>query len=142
MADRPGIARGYAVRDGTVACDEAARNTGRTVKVATGRGADGAGWDAAPAETTPHMRRGVDGMKAAATNTASMNAAATTTKTASGMKATATVKTTTTVEATAATTVETTATTTVETTAATTVEAATPATVKAAAATSAAGRLG
>jgi hypothetical protein len=98
-----GIAQGYAVRDGSVACDEAVRN-GRM------------GLEAARAVTASPARRGVQGMKAAATM-----------KTASGTKATAAVET-----ATAA-TVETTAPATVETTAPATVETAAPAAMKTAA---------
>jgi hypothetical protein len=104
MAYRTGVALHHAVRHGAVACDEAVRNAGLTMiavgRVASGEGVGGMGLEAAHAVTASPARRGVEGMKAAAT------------KTASGMKATATVETTTTatVETTPATTVETTAT--------------------------------
>jgi hypothetical protein len=104
MAYRTGVALHHAVRHGAVACDEAVRNAGLTMiavgRVASGEGVGGMGLEAARAVTASPARRGVEGMKAAAT------------KTASGMKATATVETTTTatVETTPATTVETTAT--------------------------------
>jgi hypothetical protein len=125
MAYRTGIAQGCAVRDGAVACDEAVRNAGPTMiavaRIATGVGAGGTGLEAARAVTASPARRGVEGMKAAATKTASgMKAtAATTMKTATGTKATATVETATaaTVETTTTATVETTTTATVETTA-------------------------
>jgi hypothetical protein len=81
-------------------------------RIATGVGAGGMGLEAAHAVTASPARRGVEGMKAAAT------------KTACGMKATATVETTTaTVETTTA-TVETTTTATVETATTATVETA------------------
>ena len=111
MAYRTGIAQGCAVRDGAAACDEAVRNAGPTMiavaRVATGVGAGGTGLEAARAVTASPARRGVEGMKAAAT------------KTASGTKATATVETTTpaTVETATPATVETATTATVETTA-------------------------
>jgi hypothetical protein len=104
MAYRTGVALHHAVRHGAVACDEAVRNAGLTMiavgRVASGEGVGGMGLEAARAVTASPARRGVEGMKAAAT------------KTASGMKTTATVETTTTatVETTPATTVETTAT--------------------------------
>jgi hypothetical protein len=104
MAYRTGVALHHAVRHGAVACDEAVRNAGLTMiavgRVASGEGVGGMGLEAARAVTASPARRGVEGMKAAAT------------KTARGMKATATVETTTTatVETTPATTVETTAT--------------------------------
>jgi hypothetical protein len=108
MAYRTGVALHHAVRHGAVACDEAVRNAGLTMiavgRVASGEGVGGMGLEAARAVTASPARRGVEGMKAAAT------------KTASGMKTTATVETTTTA------TVETTTTATVETTPATTVE--------------------
>jgi hypothetical protein len=103
MAYRIGVAQGYAVRDGAVACDEAVRN-GRM------------GLEAARAVTASPARRGVQGMKAAATKTASGMKATATMETASGMKATATMKTasgtkaTATVESATAATVETAAT--------------------------------
>src|SRR6266853_4262 len=101
MAYRTGVALHHAVRDGAVACDEAVRNAGPTMiavaRIATSGDAGGMGLEAASAVTASPARRGVEGMKAAAT------------KTASGMKATATVETTTsaTVETTPAATVET-----------------------------------
>jgi hypothetical protein len=127
MAYRTGVALHHAVRDGAVACDEAVRNAGPTMiavaRIATGVGAGGMGLEAARAVTASPARRGVEGMKAAAT------------KTASGMKATATVETTpaATVEAAATATVETATSATVETTPAATVETTAPATVEAAA---------
>ena len=82
MAYRIGIAQGYAVRHGAIACDEAVRNGGLTMiaavaRVATGVGAGGMGLEAAHAITASPAWRGVEGMKAP------------TTKTASGMKAAA-----------------------------------------------------
>jgi hypothetical protein len=127
MAYRTGVALHHAVRDGAVACDEAVRNAGPTMiavaRIATSGDAGGMGLEAASAVTASPARRGVEGMKAAAT------------KTASGMKATATVETTTTatVETTTSATVETTTSATVETTPAATVETTAPATVEAAA---------
>jgi hypothetical protein len=127
MAYRTGVALHHAVRDGAVACDEAVRNAGPTmiavVRIATSGDAGGMGLEAASAVTASPARRGVEGMKAAAT------------KTASGMKATATVETTpaATVEAAATATVETATSATVETTPAATVETTAPATVEAAA---------
>jgi hypothetical protein len=119
MAYRTGVALHHAVRDGAVACDEAVRNAGPTMiavaRIATSGDAGGMGLEAASAVTASPARRGVEGMKAAAT------------KTASGMKATATVETTTTA------TVETTTSATVETTPAATVETTAPATVEASA---------
>jgi hypothetical protein len=98
MAYRVGIAQGYAVRDGAVACDEAVRNAGPTMiavgRVATGEGVGGVGLEAAYAVTTSAARRGVQGMNAPTTKTTSGMKAATM-KTASGTKATATVETTT-----------------------------------------------
>jgi hypothetical protein len=128
MAYRIGIAQGYAVRDGAVACDEAVRNAGPTMiavgRVATGVRVGGVGLEAACAVTC--VRRGVEGVKASTTKTARGMEAATV-KTASGTKATATVETAaaanmeTTTSATAETaptaTVETTATATMKTTA-------------------------
>ena len=79
MAYRAGIAQGYAVRDRG---DGAVRNARLTMiavtRVATGVGAGGMGLEAAHAVTASPARRGVEGMKAP------------TTKTASGMKAAAT----------------------------------------------------
>src|SRR6266481_2999872 len=127
MAYRTGVALHHAVRDGAVACDEAMRNAGATMiavaRIATGVAAGGMGLEAASAVTASPARRGVEGMKAAAT------------KTASGMKATATVETTpaATVETTAPATVEASATAAVETTAPATVEAAATAAMKTAA---------
>ena len=119
MAYRTGVALHHAVRDGAVACDEAVRNAGATMiavaRIATSGDAGGMGLEAASAVTASPARRGVEGMKAAAT------------KTASGMKATATVETTTSA------TVETTPAATVETTAPATVEAAATAAMKTAA---------
>jgi hypothetical protein len=96
MAHRIGIAQGYAVRDGAVACDEAVRNAGPTMiavaGVATGEGVGGVGLEATYAVTG--VRRGVEGMKASTTKTTSGMKAATM-KAASGTKATATVETTT-----------------------------------------------
>jgi len=87
MAYRTGVALHHAVRDGAVACDEAVRNAGPTMiavaRIATSGDAGGMGLEAASAVTASPARRGVEGMKAAAT------------KTASGTKATATVETTT-----------------------------------------------
>jgi hypothetical protein len=98
MAYRVGIAQGYAVRDGAVACDEAVRNAGPTMiavgRVATGEGVGGVGLEAAYAVTTSAARRGVQGMNAPTTKTTSGMKAATM-KTASGTKAAATVETTT-----------------------------------------------
>ena len=101
MAYRTGVALHHAVRDGAVACDEAVRNAGPTmiavVRIATSGDAGGMGLEAASAVTASPARRGVEGMKAAATKTASgMKATATTMKTATGTKATATVETATT----------------------------------------------
>jgi hypothetical protein len=130
MAYRTGIAQGYAVRDGTAGCDGAARNAGPTTiavaGVATGVGMGRTGLEAAYAVTACAARRGVDGMKAAATKTASGMKAATM-KTASGTKATAAVETTT------AANMETAATATAETATAATVETATTAAMKTAA---------
>ena len=79
MAYRTGIAQGYAVRYGAIACDEAVRNGGLTMiavaRVTTGVGAGGMGLETAHAVTTSPARRGVEGMKAP------------TAKTSSGMKA-------------------------------------------------------
>jgi len=98
MAYRVGIAQGYAVRDGAVACDEAVRNAGPTMiavgRVATGEGVGGVGLEATYAVTTSAARRSVQGMNAPTTKTTSGMKAATM-KTASGTKATATVETTT-----------------------------------------------
>jgi len=93
------------------------------LRIATSGDAGGMGLEAARAVTASPARRGVEGMNAAAT------------KTASGMKATATVETTpaATVEAAATATVETTTSATVETAAPTTVETAATAAVEAAA---------
>ena len=81
MAYRTGIAQGYAVRYGAIACDGAVRNARPTMItgacVATGVGAGGMGLEAAHAVTASPARRGVEGMKAP------------TTKSASGMKAAA-----------------------------------------------------
>ena len=93
MAYRTGIAQGYAVRYGAIACDEAVRNGGLTmiavVRVATGVGAGGMGLEAAHAVTASPARRGVEGMKTPTTKTTSGMKAAATIKTASGTKATA-----------------------------------------------------
>jgi hypothetical protein len=98
MAYRVGIAQGYAVRDGAVACDEAVRNAGPTMiavgHVATGEGVRGVGLEATYAVTTSAARRSVQGMNAPTTKTTSGMKAATM-KTASGTKAAATVETTT-----------------------------------------------
>jgi hypothetical protein len=130
MAYRTGIAQGYAVRDGAVACDEAVRNAGPTMiavgRVATGEGVGGVGLEATYAVTTSAARRGVQGMNAPTTKTTSGMKAATM-KTASGTKATATVETTT------AANMETAATATAETATAATVETATTAAMKTAA---------
>jgi len=119
MAYRTGVALHHAVRDGAVACDEAVRNAGPTMiavaRIATSGDAGGMGLEAASAVTASPARRGVEGMKAAAT------------KTASGMKATATVETTT------AANMETAATATAETATAATVDTATTAAMKTAA---------
>jgi hypothetical protein len=128
MAYRTGVALHHAVRDGAVACDEAMRNAGATMiavaRIATGVGAGGMGLEAARAVTASPVRRGVESMKAAAT------------KTACGMKATATV------ETAAPATVETAAPATVETATTATVETATTATVETAAPAAAMARLG
>jgi hypothetical protein len=130
MAYRVGIAQGYAVRDGAVACDEAVRNAGPTMiavgHVATGEGVRGVGLEATYAVTTSAARRSVQGMNAPTTKTTSGMKAATM-KTASGTKATATVETTT------AANMETAATATAETATAATVETATTAAMKTAA---------
>jgi hypothetical protein len=134
MAYRVGIAQGYAVRDGAVACDEAVRNAGPTMiavgRVATGEGVGGVGLEATYAVTTSAARRGVQGMNAPTTKTTSGMKAATM-KTASGTKATATVETTT------AANMETAATATTETAAAATAETAAAATVETATTTAA-----
>jgi hypothetical protein len=131
MAYRVGIAQGYAVRDGAVACDEAVRNAGPAMiavgHVATGVGVRGVGLEATYGVTTSAARRSVQGMNAPTTKTTSGMKAATM-KTASGTKATATVETTT------AANMETAATATAETAAATTVETAATAAMKTAAA--------
>ena len=135
MAHRTGVALHHAARDGAVSSDEAVRNARQTMMavdgVATCVGVGGAGSEAAYAVTASPARHGVEGMKATAT------------KTASGMKATAAVETTTaaTVETTAAAAVETTAAAAVETTTAATVETA-AATVETAAPAAAMTRLG
>ena len=93
MAYRTGIAQGYAVRHGAIACDGAVRNGGLTMiavaRVATGVGAGGMGLEAAHAVTASPARRGVEGMKAPTTKTTSGMKAAATIKTAGGTKATA-----------------------------------------------------
>jgi hypothetical protein len=101
-------------------------------RIATGVGAGGMGLEAARAVTASPVRRGVESMKAAAT------------KTACGMKATATVETAApaTVETAAPATVETATTATVETATTATVETATTATVETAAPAAAMARLG
>jgi hypothetical protein len=114
MPYRTCIALRYAVRDGAVACDEAMRNARPTMiagaDAATSVGMGGMGLEAVYAVAVSPARPGVEGMKAA------------TTKTTSGMKATATM------ETAATTTVETAATTTtVETAATTAVSASAPA---------------
>ena len=95
MAYRIGIAQGYAVRDGAVACDEAVRNAGLTMiavaRVATDVG--GVRLDAAYAVTASPARRGVQGTNAPTTKTTSGMKAAATIKTASGTKATAAMET-------------------------------------------------
>ena len=97
MAYRTGVALHHAVRDGAVACDEAVRNAGRTMmavaRIATGVGAGGMGLEAAHVVTASPARRGVEGMKAAATKSASGMKATAAVKTASGMKASATMET-------------------------------------------------
>ena len=97
MAYRTSVALHHAVRDGAVACDEAVRNAGPTMiavaRIATGVGAGGMGLEAARAVTASPARRGVEGMKAAATKTASGMIATAASKTASGMKASATMET-------------------------------------------------
>ncbi len=127
MAHRTGVALHHAARDGAVSCDEAVRNARQTMMavdgVATCVGVGGAGLEAARAVTASPTRRGVEGMKAAAT------------KTASGMEATDAVETTT------ATTVETAAPR-LETTTTATVETTTPAAVETAAPAAAMTRLG
>jgi hypothetical protein len=154
MANRTGVALHHAVRDGVVACDEAVRNAGPTMiaeaRVATGGGVRGMGLEAVCAETTSPARRGVEGMTAAAMETARGTNAASV-KPATRMNATTAVETAThrteaataameatathAVEATASTTVEATAPTTVEATAPTAMETSAPATMEAAAAT-------
>ncbi|WP_084804718.1 hypothetical protein [Bradyrhizobium sp. NAS80.1] len=116
MADRIGIALGYPVRDGAVGCDEAVRNAGSNMntggRVATGEDVGRVGLEAACAETASRVWRGVKGVKASTTKTASGMKAATV-KPASGTKTTATV------EAATAPTVETATAAAVETAAAT-----------------------
>jgi hypothetical protein len=113
MPYRIGVALRYAIRDGAVACDEAVRNARPTMiagaRAATAVGMGGMGLEAVYAVAVSPARPGVEGMKAA------------TTKTTSGMKATAAVETaaTTTAETAATTTAETAATTAVETAATT-----------------------
>jgi ribonuclease E len=128
MAYRTGVALHHAARDGAVSCDEVVRNARQTMMavdgVATCVGASGAGLEAAYSVTASPTRHGVEGVKAS------------TTKTASGMKATATVETTT------AATVETAAAATVETAAPAAVETAAPAAVETAAPAAAMARLG
>ena len=115
MPYRIGVPLRHAVRDGAIACGEAVRNARPIMiagaRAATGVATGGMGLEAVCAVAVSPARPGVEGMKAA------------TTKTTSGMKATATMETaaTTTVETAAATTVETAAAATaVETAAATT----------------------
>jgi hypothetical protein len=112
MPYRIGIALCYAVREGAVARDEAMRNARPDAATSVGMG--GMGLEAVYAVAVSPARPGVEGMKAA------------TTKTTSGMKATAAVETaaTTTAETAATTTAETAATTTAETAATTAVETA------------------
>ena len=85
MAYRTGVALHHAVRDGAVASDEPMRNAGPSMIavacIATGVGSGGTGLEAARAVTASPAWRGAEGMKAAAT------------KTASGMEASATMKT-------------------------------------------------
>jgi hypothetical protein len=130
MAYRIGIAQGYAVRDGAVACDGAVRNAGPAMKavgrVASGEGVGGVGLEATYAVTASATRRGVESMKAPTTKTTSRMKAATM-KTAGGTKATANMET-----ATAA-TAETATAATAETATAATVETAAPAAMKTAA---------
>jgi hypothetical protein len=120
MAYRTGVALHHAARDGAVSCDEVVRNARQTMMavdgVATCVGASGAGLEAAYSVTASPTRHGVEGVKAS------------TTKTASGMKATAAVETTTAA--------------TVETTTAATVETAAPAAMETAAPAAAMARLG
>jgi hypothetical protein len=94
-------------------------------RIATAVGADGMRLEAARAVTASPAWRGVEGMKAAATKTASGMKATATVKTASRMKASATMETAThaAMEASASTTMETAAPTAVEAAAPTAVEA-------------------
>jgi hypothetical protein len=123
MPYRIGVALCYAVREGAVACDEAMRNARPTMiagaDAATSVGMGGMGLEAVYAVAVSPARPGVEGMKAA------------TTKTTSGMKATATMETATATMETATATMETAATT-VETAATTTTveTAAAPATAR------------
>jgi len=121
MAYRTGVALHHAVRDGAVACDEAMRNAGPTMiavaRIATGVGVGGTGLEAAHAASSP-ARRGMEGMKAAAV------------KTASGMKASATVETAAAMEAATSTTMEAATSTTMEAAAPTTMETAASATAR------------
>jgi hypothetical protein len=122
MAYRIGIAQGYAVRDGAVACDGAVRNAGPAMKavgrVASGEGVGGVGLEATYAVTASATRRGVESMKAPTTKTTSRMKAATM-KTAGGTKATANMETATaaTVETAAPAAMKTAATATMKTTA-------------------------
>ena len=97
MAYRTGVALHHAVRDGAVACDEAVRNAGPTMiavaRVATGVGVGGTGLEAAYAVAASPARHGVEGMKASTTKTTSGMKATAAVKTASGMKASATMET-------------------------------------------------
>src|SRR5216683_3494092 len=97
MAYRTGVALHHAVRDGAVACDEAVRNAGPTViavaRVATGVGVGGTGLEAAYAVAASPARHGVEGMRASTTKTTSGMKASAAVKTASGMKASATMET-------------------------------------------------
>ena len=125
MAYRAGIAQGYAVRDRG---DGAVRNARLTMiavtRVATGVGAGGMGLEAAHAVTASPARRGVEGMKAPTTKTTSGMKARASLKTASGTKAAA-------VETATSATVESAASATVETAATAAMEAAAPAPARA-----------
>src|SRR5262245_37817977 len=96
MAYRTGVTPHHAVRDGAVACDEAVRNARPTMiagaRPVTGVGVGGMGLEAACAVTASPARRGVEGMKAAATKTTSGMKATAAAKTASRMKAAATME--------------------------------------------------
>jgi hypothetical protein len=112
MPYRIGVALCYAVREGAVACHEAMRNARPTMiagaDAATSVGMGGMGLEAVYAVAVSPARPGVEGMKAA------------TTKTTSGMKATATMETAATATVETAATMETATTAPVETAATTT----------------------